>query len=120
MIQEQNFVVTAFLIPRITELISESRQQRSDTDDFCLHCQYDNNIFYSVSCFGHLTLGLALVVTGDEMGSGEEGDAAKDVFNDSCQDLMVICQHVRSTFDKAVVDFRMSKSVNGMDIDSNN
>ncbi|ONI21045.1 hypothetical protein PRUPE_2G047700 [Prunus persica] len=48
------------------------------------------------------------------------GDAAKDVFNDSCQDLMVICQHVRSTFDKAVVDFRMSKSVNGMDIDSNN
>ncbi|CAL9004702.1 unnamed protein product [Prunus brigantina] len=47
-------------------------------------------------------------------------DAAKDVFNDSCQDLMVICQHVRSTFDKAVVDFRMSKSVNGMDIDSNN
>ncbi|KAI5342625.1 hypothetical protein L3X38_010500 [Prunus dulcis] len=48
------------------------------------------------------------------------GDAAKDVFNDSCQDLMVICQHVRSTFDKAAVDFRMSKSVNGMDIDSNN
>ncbi|CAN6555108.1 unnamed protein product [Malus baccata var. baccata] len=48
------------------------------------------------------------------------GDAAKTVFTDSCHDLMVMCQHVRSTFDKAVVDFRMSKSVNGMDIDSNN
>lgn len=48
------------------------------------------------------------------------GAAAKEVFKDASQDLMVVCQHVRSTFDKAVVDFRMSKSVNGMDIDSNN
>jgi DNA-directed RNA polymerase I and III subunit RPAC2 len=47
------------------------------------------------------------------------GDPAKDVFKDACQNLMVMCQHVNSTFDKAVVDFKMSKSVDGMDIESN-
>ncbi|KAL5580863.1 hypothetical protein UlMin_013305 [Ulmus minor] len=30
------------------------------------------------------------------------GDPAKDVLKDACQDLMLICQTVRSTFDKAV------------------
>ncbi|KAL6141233.1 hypothetical protein ACLB2K_059523 [Fragaria x ananassa] len=44
------------------------------------------------------------------------GDPAKDVFRDACQDLMVMCQHASNTFDKAVVDFKMSKSVDGMDI----
>ena len=46
------------------------------------------------------------------------GDPAKDVFKDACQDLMVMCQHVSNTFDKAVVDFKMSNSVEGMDIES--
>ncbi|XP_050383128.1 uncharacterized protein LOC126799910 [Argentina anserina] len=45
------------------------------------------------------------------------GDPAKKVFEDACQDLMVMCQHVSNTFDKAVVDFKMSKSVDGMDIE---
>ncbi|KAI3785219.1 hypothetical protein L1987_44334 [Smallanthus sonchifolius] len=34
------------------------------------------------------------------------GDPAKEVLKDSCQDLMMICQHVRSTFDQAVADFK--------------
>ncbi|XP_050387036.1 uncharacterized protein LOC126803295 isoform X1 [Argentina anserina] len=46
------------------------------------------------------------------------GDPAKDVFKDACQDLMVMCQHVSNTFDKAVVNFKMSNSVEGMDIES--
>ncbi|EXB30489.1 hypothetical protein L484_006039 [Morus notabilis] len=37
------------------------------------------------------------------------GDLAADVLKDACQDLMLMCQHVRSTFDKAVVDFKMSE-----------
>uniref|UniRef100_A0A0E0MDX2 DNA-directed RNA polymerases I and III subunit RPAC2 n=1 Tax=Oryza punctata TaxID=4537 RepID=A0A0E0MDX2_ORYPU len=34
------------------------------------------------------------------------GDPANDVFKDALQDLIVMCQHVRGTFDNAVVDFR--------------
>ncbi|KAK3010907.1 hypothetical protein RJ639_012631 [Escallonia herrerae] len=34
------------------------------------------------------------------------GDPASEVFKDSCQDLMLICQHVRSTFDHAVTNFK--------------
>ncbi|CAI9266207.1 unnamed protein product [Lactuca saligna] len=34
------------------------------------------------------------------------GDPAKEVLKDSCQDLMMICQHVRSTFEQAVADFK--------------
>ncbi|XP_058070837.1 uncharacterized protein LOC131219609 [Magnolia sinica] len=45
------------------------------------------------------------------------GDPAKDVFKDALQDLMLMCQHVRSTFDKAVVDFRVSEPVKEMNID---
>ncbi|XP_077229215.1 RNApolymerase 14 kDa subunit isoform X2 [Tasmannia lanceolata] len=44
------------------------------------------------------------------------GDSARDVFKDALQDLMVMCQHVRSTFDKAVVDFRVSEPVKQMNI----
>uniref|UniRef100_A0A0E0R5W6 Uncharacterized protein n=1 Tax=Oryza rufipogon TaxID=4529 RepID=A0A0E0R5W6_ORYRU len=33
-------------------------------------------------------------------------DPAIDVFKDGLQDLIVMCQHVRGTFDNAVVDFR--------------
>jgi len=39
------------------------------------------------------------------------GDPASEVLKDGCQDLMLMCQHVRSTFGKAVDDFKTSKSV---------
>ncbi|GMN23918.1 hypothetical protein TIFTF001_000342 [Ficus carica] len=45
------------------------------------------------------------------------GDPAADVLKDACQDLMRMCQHVRSTFDKAVADFKMSQPVKSMNID---
>ncbi|XP_071721352.1 uncharacterized protein [Rutidosis leptorrhynchoides] len=34
------------------------------------------------------------------------GDPAKEVLKDSCQDIMLIGQHVQSTFDQAVADFK--------------
>jgi DNA-directed RNA polymerase I and III subunit RPAC2 len=34
------------------------------------------------------------------------GDPAREVLKDACQNLMVMCQHVRSTWDKAVDDYR--------------
>lgn len=43
------------------------------------------------------------------------GDPARDVLKDGCQDLMLMCQHVRSTFDKAVSDFKRTKTVEDMD-----
>jgi len=45
------------------------------------------------------------------------GDPAKDVFKDSLQDLVFICQHVRTTFDKSVADFKVSKPLEQMNID---
>ncbi|CAI8592083.1 unnamed protein product [Vicia faba] len=44
------------------------------------------------------------------------GDPASEVLKDGCQDLMLICQHVRSTFEKAVNDFKTSKTGDDMDI----
>ncbi|XP_022886181.1 DNA-directed RNA polymerases I and III subunit RPAC2-like [Olea europaea var. sylvestris] len=44
------------------------------------------------------------------------GDPASEVLKDSCQDLMLICQHVRSTFDQAVVDFKNKNSLDAMNI----
>ncbi|KAI9079359.1 hypothetical protein K1719_038658 [Acacia pycnantha] len=44
------------------------------------------------------------------------GDPAREVLKDACQDLMLMCQHVRSTFDKSVNDFKMSNTVKDMDI----
>ncbi|KAK2975883.1 hypothetical protein RJ640_015314 [Escallonia rubra] len=44
------------------------------------------------------------------------GDPASEVFKDSCQDLMLICQHVRSTFDHAVTNFKNEKGINAMDL----
>ncbi|KAG4926012.1 hypothetical protein JHK87_051552 [Glycine soja] len=38
------------------------------------------------------------------------GDPSREVLKDACQDLMLMCQHVRSTFDKAVSDFKISKA----------
>ncbi|CAK7331372.1 unnamed protein product [Dovyalis caffra] len=34
------------------------------------------------------------------------GDPAREVLKDACQNLMLMCQHVRSTLDKAVDDYR--------------
>ncbi|KAL1368730.1 hypothetical protein AAHE18_02G142600 [Arachis hypogaea] len=39
------------------------------------------------------------------------GDPAREVLKDACHDLMLICQHVRSTFDKAISDFKKSETV---------
>lgn len=36
------------------------------------------------------------------------GEPAREVLKDACQNLMLICQHVRSTFDNSVADFKMS------------
>ncbi|KAF5939568.1 hypothetical protein HYC85_023827 [Camellia sinensis] len=37
------------------------------------------------------------------------GDPASEVLKDACQDLMLVCQHVRSTFDQAVADLKRRK-----------
>lgn len=34
------------------------------------------------------------------------GDPAREVLKDACQDLMLMCQHIRTTFDSAVADFK--------------
>ena len=48
--------------------------------------------------------------------SASVGDPAREVLKDACQDLMLICQHVRSTFDKAVNDFKINNTEKDMDI----
>jgi DNA-directed RNA polymerase I and III subunit RPAC2 len=45
------------------------------------------------------------------------GDPAKDVLKDALQDMMVMCQHVRGTFDKAVASHRAKEPAEQMDID---
>jgi hypothetical protein len=44
------------------------------------------------------------------------GDPASEVLKDGCQDLMLMCQHVRSTFEKADNDFKTSKTWDDIDI----
>ncbi|KAK4363742.1 hypothetical protein RND71_018983 [Anisodus tanguticus] len=44
------------------------------------------------------------------------GDPAREVLNDSSQDLMLICEHVRGTFDQAVLKFKTGKGLSTMDI----
>ncbi|KAK6151515.1 hypothetical protein DH2020_014150 [Rehmannia glutinosa] len=44
------------------------------------------------------------------------GDLARDVLKDSCQDLMLVCQHVRSTVDQAVMEFKNKQWVESMTI----
>lgn len=34
------------------------------------------------------------------------GDPANEVLKDACQDLMLMCQHIRSTFEPAAQEFR--------------
>ncbi|CAN6362777.1 unnamed protein product [Urochloa humidicola] len=45
------------------------------------------------------------------------GDPAKDVLKDALQDLMVMCQYVKGTFDNAVADHRAKTPAEQMDID---
>ncbi|KAL1091578.1 hypothetical protein V6Z11_D07G166100 [Gossypium hirsutum] len=45
-------------------------------------------------------------------------DPAREVLKDACQNLMLMCRHVRCTFDKAVEDFKASNAVKAMKIDS--
>ncbi|XP_068655525.1 uncharacterized protein [Aristolochia californica] len=47
------------------------------------------------------------------------GEPAKEVLKNALQDLMVMCQHVRTTFDKAVVDFKAGKELEDMEIEHN-
>ncbi|XP_059660818.1 uncharacterized protein LOC132307153 [Cornus florida] len=44
------------------------------------------------------------------------GDPATEVLKDSCQDLMLMCQHVRSTVDQAVADFKNAQALKDMNI----
>ncbi|GFP83072.1 DNA-directed RNA polymerases i and iii subunit rpac2 [Phtheirospermum japonicum] len=44
------------------------------------------------------------------------GDTAREVLIDSCQDLMLVCQHVRSTVDQAVMVFKSKQGVESKDI----
>ncbi|XP_010909977.1 uncharacterized protein [Elaeis guineensis] len=46
------------------------------------------------------------------------GDTAKDVLKDALQNLMVMCQHVRTTFDKAVADYETNQPSEHMNIDT--
>ncbi|TXG74771.1 hypothetical protein ES288_1Z012500v1, partial [Gossypium darwinii] len=46
------------------------------------------------------------------------GDLAREVLKDACQNLMLMCRHVRCTFDKAVEDFKASNAVKAIKIDS--
>ncbi|KAJ4830851.1 hypothetical protein Tsubulata_040368 [Turnera subulata] len=34
------------------------------------------------------------------------GDPAREVLKDACQNLKLMCQHVRTSFDESVADFR--------------
>jgi len=45
------------------------------------------------------------------------GDPASEVLKDACQDLMLMCQHVRGTFDKAVSDFKKQQAEDKMDVE---
>ncbi|XP_015575526.1 DNA-directed RNA polymerases I and III subunit RPAC2 [Ricinus communis] len=47
------------------------------------------------------------------------GDPAREVLKDGCQNLMFMCEHVRSTFDKAVSDYKANNPVE-MDYKTNN
>lgn len=42
------------------------------------------------------------------------GDPSREVLKDSSQDLMLMCQHVRSTFDQAVASFKNGKGLKDM------
>ncbi|XP_012068526.1 DNA-directed RNA polymerases I and III subunit RPAC2 [Jatropha curcas] len=39
------------------------------------------------------------------------GDPAREVLKDGCQNLMLLCRQVRSTFDKAVSDYKKNNPI---------
>ncbi|XP_009781695.1 uncharacterized protein [Nicotiana sylvestris] len=43
-------------------------------------------------------------------------DPAREVLNDSCQDLMLICQNVRGIFDQAMSKYKTEKGLSSMAI----
>ncbi|CAN0854618.1 DNA-directed RNA polymerases I and III subunit RPAC2 [Linum grandiflorum] len=45
------------------------------------------------------------------------GEPAREVLKDGCQNMMLMCQHVRSTVDNAVANFR-AKNSSEMETDS--
>lgn len=45
------------------------------------------------------------------------GDAANEVLKDSCQDLMLICQHARKTFEQVVQDFKNEQALEVMNME---
>ncbi|XP_014626892.1 DNA-directed RNA polymerases I and III subunit RPAC2-like isoform X1 [Glycine soja] len=46
------------------------------------------------------------------------GDPAREVLKDGCQDLMLMCQHVRSTFDNAMTDFKRTQTNTEQEMDT--
>ncbi|KAH9321056.1 hypothetical protein KI387_015695, partial [Taxus chinensis] len=46
------------------------------------------------------------------------GDPAKDVLKDALQDLMLMCRHVRSTFDREVEGFKATEGLKEMSTES--
>ncbi|XP_010312738.1 uncharacterized protein [Solanum lycopersicum] len=44
------------------------------------------------------------------------GDPARELLNDSCQDLMLICENVRETFEKAILKFKTEGGLSSMNI----
>lgn len=46
------------------------------------------------------------------------GDPAKDVLKDALQDLIAMCQHVRTTFDAAVTHHKVAKGVSEVSMKS--
>ncbi|KAJ0969417.1 hypothetical protein J5N97_022294 [Dioscorea zingiberensis] len=46
------------------------------------------------------------------------GDPAKDVLKDALQNLMLMCKHVRTTFDVAVTDFKATQNMEHMNINN--
>ncbi|KAJ1702618.1 hypothetical protein LUZ63_002397 [Rhynchospora breviuscula] len=45
------------------------------------------------------------------------GDSAKDVLKDALHDLEAMCQHVRSTFDASVTEFKETQPMKKMEVD---
>ncbi|RAL37390.1 hypothetical protein DM860_000084 [Cuscuta australis] len=42
------------------------------------------------------------------------GDPAVEVLKDACHDLMLMCEHTRSTFDQALAKFKSEKGMKAM------
>ncbi|VFQ76661.1 unnamed protein product [Cuscuta campestris] len=42
------------------------------------------------------------------------GDPAVEVLKDACHDLMLMCEHTRSTFDQALAKFKSEKGMKSM------